>query len=301
MAQDHHHHHNKQKNIKAAFLLNLSFTVIEIIGGLWTNSMAILSDAVHDLGDAISLGSAWYLERYADKKPDEKYSFGYARFSLLSALLNSLILVGGSVLVLVRSIPRILNPQEVHPEGMLVFAILGILINGAAVLKMRSGTSLNEKAVSWHLLEDVLGWAVILVGSIILLFFDVPVIDPLLSVFITLYVLFNVVRNIKQILHILMQGVPEKFSIVEIEKELESNTDAVSVHHTHLWSLEGEKILLSTHVVVPEKMENKDIMKLKESVRSLLYKKGIEHITIEIEYTEEKTDGCLKEEDGDKT
>lgn len=301
MAQDHHHHHNKQKNIKAAFLLNLSFTVIEIIGGLWTNSMAILSDAVHDLGDAISLGSAWYLERYADKKPDEKYSFGYARFSLLSALLNSLILVGGSVLVLVRSIPRILNPQEVHPEGMLVFAILGILINGAAVLKMRSGTSLNEKAVSWHLLEDVLGWAVILVGSIILLFFDVPVIDPLLSVFITLYVLFNVVRNIKQILHILMQGVPEKFSIMEIEKELESNTDAVSVHHTHLWSLEGEKILLSTHVVVPEKMENRDIMKLKESVRSLLYKKGIEHITIEIEYTEEKTDGCLKEEDGDKT
>ena len=301
MAQDHHHHHNKQKNIKAAFLLNLSFTVIEIIGGLWTNSMAILSDAVHDLGDAISLGSAWYLERYADKKPDEKYSFGYARFSLLSALLNSLILVGGSVLVLVRSIPRILNPQEVHPEGMLVFAILGILINGAAVLKMRSGTSLNEKAVSWHLLEDVLGWAVILVGSIILLFFDVPVIDPLLSVFITLYVLFNVVRNIKQILHILMQGVPEKFSIVEIEKELESNTDAVSVHHTHLWSLEGEKILLSTHVVVPEKMENKDIMKLKESVRSLLYKKGIEHITIEIEYPEEKTNRCLKEEDGDKT
>ncbi len=301
MAQDHHHNHNKQKNIKAAFLLNLSFTVIEIIGGLWTNSMAILSDAVHDLGDAISLGSAWYLERYADKKPDEKYSFGYARFSLLSALLNSLILVGGSVLVLVRSIPRILNPQEVHPEGMLVFAILGILINGAAVLKMRSGTSLNEKAVSWHLLEDVLGWAVILVGSIILLFFDVPVIDPLLSVFITLYVLFNVVRNIKQILHILMQGVPEKFSIMEIEKELESNTDAVSVHHTHLWSLEGEKMLLSTHVVVPENMENKDIMKLKESVRSLLYKKGIEHITIEIEYTEEKTDGCLKEEDGDKT
>ncbi len=263
--------------------------------------MAILSDAVHDLGDAISLGSAWYLERYADKKPDEKYSFGYARFSLLSALLNSLILVGGSVLVLMRSIPRILNPQEVHPEGMLVFAILGILINGAAVLKMKSGTSLNEKAVSWHLLEDVLGWAVILVGSIILLFFDVPVIDPLLSVFITIYVLFNVGKNIKQILHILMQGVPEKFSIVEIEKELESNTDAVSVHHTHLWSLEGEKILLSTHVVVPEKMENNDIMKLKQSVRSLLKKKGIDHITIEIEYPDEKTDRCLKEEDGDRT
>jgi len=297
MAQDHHHHH-KQKNIKAAFFLNLSFTIIEIIGGLWTNSMAILSDAVHDLGDSISLGSAWYLERYASKKPDEKYSFGYARFSLLSALLNSLILVGGSVLVLVQSIPRILNPQEVHPEGMLVFAILGILINGAAVLKMKSGTSLNEKAVSWHLLEDVLGWAVILVGSIILLFFDVPVIDPLLSVCITIYVLFNVGKNIKQILHILLQGVPQMYSIVEIEKELKENTEAVSVHHTHLWSLEGEKMLFSTHVVVPE---NKDIMKLKESVRSLLYKKGIEHITIEIEYPEEKTDRCFQEEDGDRT
>lgn len=297
MAHDHHHHHQKQTNLRAAFLLNLSFTLIEIVGGLYTNSMAILSDAIHDLGDSISLGGAWYLERYASKKPDEKYSYGYARFSLLAALLNSLILVVGSVLILLRSIPRILHPQEVNPQGMLVFALLGILINGAAVLKMKGGTSLNEKVVSWHLLEDVLGWAVILVGSVILLFFDVPVIDPILSVLITAYVLLNVLRNLKQIMHILLQGVPHAFSITEIEKELENKTEAVSVHHTHLWSLEGEKILLSTHVVVPDEMGREDMIKLKQDMRSLLEQKGIEHITIETEYGDEKTDTCFKEED----
>lgn len=292
MAHD-YNHQNKQKNIKTAFLLNLTFTIIEIIGGLWTNSMAILSDAVHDLGDSISLGSAWYLERYANKEPDEKYSFGYARFSLLSALLNSLILVIGSVLILVRSIPRILNPQEVHPEGMLVFAILGILINGTAVLKMRSGTSLNEKVVSWHLLEDVLGWAVILVGSILLLFFDIPVIDPVLSVFITLYVLYNVVRNIKQILHILLQGVPQKFSIAEIDKELEEKTEAVFVHHTHLWTLEGERMIASTHVVVPDNTEADEVIRIKNAAKEVMLKKGIEHATVEIEYQREERTDCI--------
>jgi len=297
LAHHHDHQHNKQKNIRTAFFLNLSFTLIEIIGGLWTNSMAILSDAVHDLGDSISLGGAWYLERYASKKPDEKYSFGYARFSLLAALLNSLILVVGSVLILLRSIPRILHPQEVNPQGMLVFAILGILINGAAVLKMKGGTSLNEKVVSWHLLEDVLGWMVVLIGSIFLMFFDVPVVDPILSVMITAYVLFNVLRNLKQIMHILLQGVPEKFSISEIEKELEENIGAVSVHHTHLWSLEGDKILLSTHVVVPDELEREDIAKMKQAMRDLLEQKGIEHITIETEYCDEKTDICFKDED----
>lgn len=292
MAHDHHH---KEENIKAAFLLNLSFTILEIFGGLWTNSMAILSDAVHDLGDSIALGGAWYLENYSKKKPDGKFSFGYARFSLLAALMNSVILVVGSVLILLRAFPRIINPQEVNPQGMLVFAVLGILINGAAVLRMRGGTSLNERVVSWHLLEDVLGWAVILVSSIILMFFDVPVLDPILSVFITLYVLYNVIRNLKEILYILLQGVPRNFSIQEIEQELEEKTEALSVHHTHLWSLEGEKLLLSTHVVVPDSMSHQEIIRLKNTVREILQKKGIGHITVEVDYLSEEKEDCYDE------
>lgn len=189
------HNHENQGNIKVAFFLNLSFTIAEIIGGLWTNSVAILSDAVHDLGDSLSLGLAWYFDAFSKKGPDEKYSFGYARFSLLAALINSLVLVGGSVLVLTRSVPRIFNPEPIDAKGMFVFAILGILINGLAVLKLKKGTSLNEKVVSWHLMEDVLGWVVILVASIVLMFVDIPILDPILSVLITIYVLFHVLKT----------------------------------------------------------------------------------------------------------
>lgn len=290
---EHHHSHDKQKNIKTAFILNLTFTLIEIFGGLWTNSMAILSDAVHDLGDSIALGGAWYLERYADKKPDGQFSFGYARFSLLAALTNSLILIVGSVIILVRAIPRIIHPQEVHPEGMMVFAILGILINGVAVLKMKKGTSWNEKVVSWHLLEDVLGWVVILIGSIFLMFFDIPVIDPILSALITLYVLRNVMINLKEILHILLQGVPRNFSISEIENEMSIKTGALSVHHTHLWTLEGERMIASTHVVVPDDTEADAVIHIKNAIKAVLLDRGIEHTTVEIEYQREERTGCI--------
>ncbi|MBU5485103.1 cation diffusion facilitator family transporter [Clostridium sp. MSJ-11] len=286
MGHDHSHNHNHggQKNIKVAFLLNLTFTLLEIVGGLWTNSMAILSDALHDLGDSLSLGLAWYLERYSEKGPDEKFSFGYARFSLLAALINSLILVGGSVLILAKSIPRIFQPEDVSPKGMLVFAIIGIIINGIAVIRLKKGTSLNEKVVSWHLMEDVLGWVVIFIASIVLMIVNIPVLDPLLSVLITIYVLYNVVKNLKDILNVFLQGVPKNLSINEIEKEILEKTKVLSVHHTHIWSLEGEKNLLSTHIIVGDEIEREEIISIKNNVRELMKKKGIEHVTIEIDF-----------------
>lgn len=269
------HNHENQGNIKVAFFLNLSFTIAEIIGGLWTNSVAILSDAVHDLGDSLSLGLAWYFDAFSKKGPDEKYSFGYARFSLLAALINSLVLVGGSVLVLTRSVPRIFNPEPIDAKGMFVFAILGILINGLAVLKLKKGTSLNEKVVSWHLMEDVLGWVVILVASIVLMFVDIPILDPILSVLITIYVLFHVLKNLKEILNVFLQGVPKNFSISEIEQAIASIAGINSAHHTHIWSLEGEKNMLSTHILVNEEIGNGDLVRLKQEVRDLLSEKGL--------------------------
>ncbi len=285
------HDHKNQGNIKVAFFLNLSFTIAEIIGGLWTNSVAILSDAVHDLGDSLSLGLAWYFDAFSKKGPDEKYSFGYARFSLLAALINSLVLVGGSVLVLTRSVPRIFNPEPIDAKGMFVFAILGILINGLAVLKLKKGTSLNEKVVSWHLMEDVLGWVVILVASIVLMFVDIPILDPILSVLITIYVLFHVLKNLKEILNVFLQGVPKNFSISEIEQAIASIAGINSAHHTHIWSLEGEKNMLSTHILVNEEIGNGDLVRLKQEVRDLLSEKGIGHVTIETEFCDEECKG----------
>lgn len=295
MAQDHDHsgHQHETGNIKVAFFLNLAFTIIEIIGGFWTNSMAILSDALHDLGDSLSLGVSWYLQNYSKKGPDYKFSFGYSRFSLLGALINSIVLLGGSVLILSRAIPRIFNPEPVNAKGMIVFAVLGIFINGAAVLRLRKGKSLNEKVVTWHLLEDVLGWVVVLVGSIILNFKDLPIIDPLLSVGITIYILYNVVKNLKRVMNVFLQGVPEDISIEEIEKLVEEKTEALSVHHTHIWTIEGERNMLSTHVKIPDSYSSQNIINLKKNIRKLLSEKEIEHITVEIEFESEECEGKM--------
>lgn len=284
------HRHDGHGNIKVAFLLNLAFTITEIIGGLWTNSLAILSDAVHDLGDSVSLGVAWYLEKYSQKGPDQKFSFGYARFSLLGALINSLVLVGGSVVILLRSVPRIFRPEAVDPKGMLILAILGIVINGMAVLRLKKGNSLNERVVSWHLLEDVLGWVVILIASIVLMFADIPILDPILSVLITIYILSNVAKNLKEILNVFLQGVPKDLSIDEIEQEIMESTGARSVHHTHIWSLEGEMNLLSTHIIVDDEMKRDEIIALKQNLRERMKSKGIEHVTIEVDFERENCD-----------
>ncbi|MFZ7131981.1 MAG: cation diffusion facilitator family transporter, partial [Eubacteriales bacterium] len=276
-----------------AFFLNLAFTIIEIIGGFWTNSMAILSDALHDLGDSLSLGVSWYLQNYSKKGPDYKFSFGYSRFSLLGALINSIVLLGGSVLILSRAIPRIFNPEPVNAKGMIAFAVLGIFINGAAVLRLRKGKSLNEKVVTWHLLEDILGWVVVLIGSIILNFKDLPIIDPLLSMGITIYILYNVVKNLKKVMNVFLQGVPEDISIEEIEKLVEEKTEALSVHHTHIWTIEGERNMLSTHVKIPDSYNSQDIINLKKNIRKLLKEKNIEHVTIEMEYETEECEGKM--------
>jgi len=291
MKRSHHQHEHgsgTSGNIKVAFFLNLSFTILEVVGGLWTHSIAILSDALHDFGDSLSLGIAWYLERYSEKGPDQSFTFGYARFSLLGALINSLILVGGSVLILAQAIPRILHPERVNPEGMLLFAIIGILANGMAALVLRKGSSLNEKVVLWHLMEDVLGWVAILFASVFLMFVDFPMIDPILSVLITLYVLYHVWINLREVLTILLQGVPKNHSIHEIEQELLQIDGVKSVHHTHLWSLEGKNTMLSTHVLIRDGTDQEDIMQIKHIIKQVMKEKGISHVTVEIEFESEE-------------
>lgn len=284
---NHHDHHGAMDNIRAAFFLNLAFTVFEIAGGFWTNSLAILSDALHDFGDSVSLGLSWYFEKYSKKKPDEAFSFGYARFSLLGAVVNSLILVGGSVLILTRSIPRIFNPQEVHAQGMLIFAVFGILVNGLAVLRLRKGSSLNEKVVSWHLLEDVLGWVVILVVSIVMMFVDLPILDPILSILLTIFVLYNVVRNLREILNVFLQGVPEGLSVSEMESVITKEPGVISVHHTHIWTLEGQIHHLSTHIVIPDDTPREEIIAVKQKIKEMVKGRGIEHVTVEVDFESE--------------
>ena len=288
MAHDHHHHHNHSgRNLTIAFFLNLAFTILEVIGGLLTNSVAILSDALHDLGDSISLGLSWYLDRKSKQGRTEQYSFGYHRFSLLGALINSLVLIGGSVYIIYEAVGRILEPQHSNAQGMALFAILGVTVNGYAAWKLSSGKTMNERVVSWHLLEDVLGWAAVLVVAIVLLFRDIHYLDPALSLAITLYILYNVVRRLRDTLHLFLQGVPEGVRIKDIEQKLLAVSHVDSLHHTHLWSLEGENHVFTTHVVLKDIQTFGQIREAKRQVKDILKEYPFSHYTIETELDEE--------------
>jgi cobalt-zinc-cadmium efflux system protein len=284
---DHNHSHTI-KNIKIAFFLNLAFTVFEIIGGLWTNSLAILSDAVHDLGDSFSLGMSWYLEKYSRKQRDARFTYGYRRFSLLAALVNTIILFIGSFFILSEAIPRILSPEPSNAKGMVIFAIVGVLVNGAAVLRLRGGASQNVRAVMLHLLEDVLGWIAVLVVAVILLFADIHVLDPILSILITGYVLFNVIKNLKTTMSLFLQGVPDSIHPEDVESFIVHIHNVMAVHHLHIWSLDGEHHVLTAHVVLENSATREDMIEIKSSIHTFAKKQHIIHTAIEFEFEDEK-------------
>lgn len=285
---DHHYGHTDVKNIRAAFFLNLSFTIIELVGGLITNSVAILSDAVHDLGDSFSLGLSWYFQKVAKRPRTKEYTYGYKRFSLLGAVINSVVLLVGSILILTHAIPRLFNPQHPDVKGMLLLAVLGVIINGMAVLRLRKGSSINERVVSLHLLEDVLGWLAVLVGAGIMYFVDAPFIDPLLSILISLYILYNVYRNIRQSLRIILQGSPSQLDMEEVKRSLLEIGEVQDVHDLHAWSVDGEYNVMTVHVVLRSALPMEAQHRLKLEIRDKLLSMGVQHCTIEFEVVDEE-------------
>lgn len=287
MGHNHNHNHSSGNNLKIAFFLNLGFTILEILGGLYTNSVAILSDAIHDLGDSLSLGTAWYLNNKSQQKNDKKYSFGYARFSLLGALINSVVLIIGSVFVINEAVERIISPEPTNAKGMMLFAIIGVIVNGYAAWKVSSGKSLNERVVTWHLLEDVLGWVAVLVASILMYFWEIPYLDPALSLLITSYILWNVVKRLKETLFIFLQGVPKDINVSEIENTILKIKGIQSIHHTHIWSLDGEHHVFSTHIKLDKLVSSKQTFALKNKVKEALKLYPFQHYTIETECYDE--------------
>jgi len=293
-SQDHSHDHSHAagKNIAAAFFLNLIFCIVEFIGGLLTNSIAILSDALHDLGDSFSLGLAWYLQKVSKRKPDQKYTYGYKRFTILSALINSVILLTGSSFVLYEVVQRMFHPAQTNAKGMLLLAIFGVLVNGLAVLRLRRGSSLNERVVSLHMLEDVLGWIAVLIGSIIMILFDLPVIDPILSAGISIYILFNVYRNLRSAMRIILQGKPGTVDELNIRQSLLKLPKVLNLHDLHIWSLDSEYMVLTVHLVVEDGIKKEEQQALRTAAHRILKELNIQHSTIEIENTSEVCEWC---------
>jgi len=270
----HHHAHQivdeDTQNFKVAFFLNLIFTLIEIIGGLYTNSIAILSDAIHDLGDTLTIGTAYFLEKKSKKPANRNYPYGFRRFSLLSALISAMVLLIGSIFIFLEGVKRLLHPEPTDAEGMVVFAILGVIFNGFAAWKLHSGQSMNQKIISLHLLEDVLGWTTILIGSILLLFFDLPWLDPMLSLGIMVYIMWNVVRRLRETLQLFLQRTPLNINLEDIEKKILDYSEVVAIEHLKIWSLDGAQHVADLKLLVTSDITPQNLPVFEDKIKQLL-------------------------------
>jgi len=273
----------REKRILLAAFLNITFTILEIVGGLWTNSLAILSDALHDFGDSIALLVSWLFERGARRSPDTSRTFGYQRLSLFSALFSASILIGGSIAIIFQAIPKLFNPEPVDGFGMVGIAVIGVIFNGVGFFLLKKGESLNEKVLSWHLLEDVLGWAGILVSGVIIYFWKFYLLDPIMTIGLISFILYNVTKSFRETINILLQGVPKHINLEAVKKDVKAINGVMGIHDIHIWSLEGETDVLTAHVILDDETLKKQPEQTKQTIKETLKKHHIEHSTIEIE------------------
>lgn len=283
----HHHHHHGSKNILVAFFLNAGFAVIELIGGYLTNSVAIYSDALHDFGDSLALLFSYYAEKLSHKDADQKFTFGYRRFSILSAFINGLILLLGSLFVIYEAAQRIMAPEEVVPEGMLGLAILGIVVNSTAAYRLSKDDGVNAKMVMYHLLEDLLGWVAVLIVSIILLFKPWFILDSILSILISLLILKGVYKNLIKVGLIFLQKFPDELEFEKLKSEVLDLELVKDIHAVKGWSIDDTTYYLRFHISVPRETQIGLVDELKIKIKQVLRKYNVTYSTIEFESTNE--------------
>lgn len=274
--EHHHHHHHHVKNIKLAFFLNLFFSIFELIGGVFTNSIAIISDAIHDFGDALSIGLAYYLEKKSNKEPDNKFSLGYHRFSILGSFITCTILVIGSLITLLNGVLRLFNPQTINYNGMIIIAIVGVFINGFSVFKTsHHHNHLNEKSINLHLLEDMLGWIIVLIGSILMKFFNITILDSIMTIGLSLFIGINAFKNIISTFKIFLNITPENINIEEIKSKIKAIDNSIEIKELSIWKLSDNINICILKITCNNNCKN--------NIKILLKEYNIEKIYIEIE------------------
>lgn len=268
-----------EKNILIAFLLNLFFSMFELVGGIFTKSVAILSDSVHDFGDALSIGISYFLEKKSHTAVDDSHTYGYLRYSVLGGLITTIVLILGSGIMILESAERLFHPVAVDYNGMLLLAVIGVAVNVIAAFVTREGDSLNQKSVNLHMLEDVLGWAIVLIGAVIMRFTDITILDPLMSIGVAVFILFSAVKTLVEILNLFLEKTPEDVDVAHLKEELSALDGVEEVHHLHIRSMDGAHHYATLHVVtnVP------DVQQLKKEIREELAAHHIVHAVIETE------------------
>lgn len=263
-----------------AFFLNLSYAIVEFIAGGLFGSSAVLADSVHDMGDAIAIGLSAFLETISNREEDSHYTLGYKRFSLLGALITAVILMTGSVLVILENITKMFHPQAVNDKGILWLGIIAVTINVLASLVVRKGKTKNESILSLHFLEDTLGWVAVILMAIVLRFTDWYILDPLLSLVISIFILSKAIPRFWSTLKIFLDAVPEGVDIKQVKSDLEQLDHVASLNQLNLWTMDGLEKNAIVHVCLKE-IEQMELCK--ESIRSKLKDCGFQNITIEID------------------
>lgn len=281
----------KPSTIKKAFFLNLSFTLFEIVGGLMTNSVALISDAIHDLGDSLSLGVSWYLEHVSKKKPNDTFTYGYGRFSVLGAFITSVFLLIGIIFVLLEALPRLLAPEPINAPVVLVFAMFGVLVNGYAAYTTSKGISINERVISLHLLEDVLGWAILLIAATVMTFIEIPILDPILSILYSLFILYHVIKNLREIGLVFLEGF-NQMSESKLLSKLKLDPKVLDIHHIHYWTLDGHTNYISLHVLLSLETSPSEHDEIVQDLKHQLNHLEFHHATIETEYQKCSGENC---------
>ena len=263
-----------------AFFLNLSYAIVEFIAGGIFGSSAVLADSVHDLGDAIAIGLSAFLETISNREEDSRYTLGYKRFSLLGALVTAVILMTGSVLVILENLTKLFHHKTVNDEGILWLGIIAVSINLLASLVVRKGKTKNESILSLHFLEDTLGWIAVILMAIILRFTDWYILDPLLSLVISFFILSKAIPRFWSTLKIFLDAVPEGVETGDLEKDLGALINVKSVNQLSIWSMDG----LENNAIIHLCLEDWDqMMETKNQVRQLLEERGVQNITIEVD------------------
>ena len=282
------------KPLVIAFLLNAIFSCIEFLGAYWTNSVAIFSDAFHDFGDTFAIGLSLFLVVLSNKPKNKLFSFGYGRLSLIGELLIGIILVASSIYIFTEAIPLLWDPQKPYLDGILIIAIFGLLVNGFAAIYLHNHVSYKNKIITLHFVEDVLGWIAILIMSVLLRFVDYYIMDPILAILISSWIAFSAFKNLKPIVMIFLEASPSGIKIDELEKDICSIEGILSIHGTHIWNIDSDHIVMSTHIVITPSANNDFAKRIKNPIKKKLREAGISQVTIELELPD---DACeMKEE-----
>lgn len=271
-------------NIRTAFALNLLFAIIELVGGWWTNSVAIQADAIHDFGDSLVLLAALVLQQWSSAAATGRFTFGFRRLSLLSAFGASCVILTGSIFILWSAINRLVAPQTPHLSGMFWLALLGVAVNGYAAWRIGRGQTQNERALSWHMLEDLMGWVAVLIGSVVMRFYDMPWLDPVMSLVIAGVIILGSVRNIWASSQLFLQAAP-LLDVDKIRAGILAIKGVIHIGTLRIWSLDGVHHVASVHLKVLAALDAASRTALKNKTREVFASVGEFEVTIELDET----------------